>query len=255
MKITVGISGTGGGFEQFCAGETDISDASRPIKDDEEVAVCEKSGVEYVEFQVANDGSPSSSTRERLGRLPDRRPAQDDLGARARRSSSWNEVDPSFPDAELELFGPGTDSGTFDYFTDVINGEEGASRKDYQAVRGRQRHSSRASPARGRPRLLRLLVLRGEPGQAEAWSRSTAATAASRRAPRRSRTARTRRSRARCSSTRSTKALDAARGRGVHAVRRSTTTTTIAEAAQIVPLTDEQARPRPRADARGSSTG
>jgi phosphate transport system substrate-binding protein len=113
--VTVGISGTGGGFERFCRGETDLSNASRPI-DDDEVAICEENGVEYLELQVANDA----------------------LTVVVNKDNDWATcltVDdrPSFPDEPLELFGPGTDSGTFDYFTDAINGEEGASRTDYQA--------------------------------------------------------------------------------------------------------------------------
>jgi phosphate transport system substrate-binding protein len=132
VQVTVGVSGTGGGFERFCRGETDLSNASRAIKD-EEATVCEDAGVEYVEFQVANDALTvvvntendwvTCLTVEQLATIwgPDS------------NASSWNEVDPSFPDEELSLFGPGTDSGTFDYFTDVVNGEEGASRSDYSA--------------------------------------------------------------------------------------------------------------------------
>jgi len=131
--VTVGISGTGGGFERFCAGETDISNASRQI-DEEEVALCEEAGVEYVELRVATDAltnvvNPSNDwatclTVEQLGTIwgPDS------------KVSNWNEVDPSFPDKPLKLYGPGTDSGTFDYFTDVINGDEGASRADFSAT-------------------------------------------------------------------------------------------------------------------------
>ena len=134
VQVTVGISGTGGGFERFCAGETDLSDASRPIKDDEEVPVCQKNGIEYTEFQVANDGIAvvtnkendwaTCLTVEQLAKIwgPDS------------KVDNWNQVDPSFPDQKLTLAGPGTDSGTFDYFTDVINGEEDASRTDYQAT-------------------------------------------------------------------------------------------------------------------------
>ena len=131
VKITVGTSGTGGGFEKFCAGETDISDASRPIKDDEEVPVCEKAGVDYKEIQVSNDGiavvtNPELKveclTTDQLKKLWNQ-------GSKVK---SLSEVDPQLPDAELSLFGPGTDSGTFDFFTDVINGEEGVSREDYQ---------------------------------------------------------------------------------------------------------------------------
>jgi phosphate transport system substrate-binding protein len=134
VQITVGISGTGGGFERFCAGETDLSDASRPIKDDEEVPVCQTNGVEYTEFQVANDGIAvvtnkendwaTCLTVEQLAKIwgPDS------------KIDNWNQVDPSFPDQKLTLAGPGTDSGTFDFFTGVINGEEDASRTDYQAT-------------------------------------------------------------------------------------------------------------------------
>lgn len=131
VNVVVGTSGTGGGFEKFCAGDIDISDASRPIKD-EEITACETGGVTYEEVTVANDGlavvvNPENDwatclTVEQLNTIwaPDS------------TVQSWNEVDPSFPDEPLELFGPGTDSGTFDYFTGEINGEEGASRTDYQ---------------------------------------------------------------------------------------------------------------------------
>jgi phosphate transport system substrate-binding protein len=131
VKITVGTSGTGGGFEKFCAGETDISNASRPIKDDEEVPVCEKAGITYKELQVSNDGIAVVSnpelkvdclTADQLKKLWNQ-------GSKAK---SLSELDPKLPDTELSLFGPGTDSGTFDFFTDVINGEEGVSREDYQ---------------------------------------------------------------------------------------------------------------------------
>ena len=131
VKITVGTSGTGGGFEKFCAGETDISDASRPIKADEEAPVCKKGGIDYTELQVANDGiavvtNPELKvdclTTDQLKKLWNQ-------GSKVKKLS---EIDPSLPDTELSLFGPGTDSGTFDFFTDVINGEEGVSREDYQ---------------------------------------------------------------------------------------------------------------------------
>jgi phosphate transport system substrate-binding protein len=129
---TVGISGTGGGFERFCAGETDISNASRQI-DEEEIALCEESGIEYVELQVATDAltnvvSTSNDwatclTVEQLGKI----------WGPGSKVTNWNQVDPSYPDVALKIYGPGTDSGTFDYFTDVINGEEGASRTDFSA--------------------------------------------------------------------------------------------------------------------------
>ncbi len=133
-RITVGISGTGGGFERFCAGETDFSDASRPIKD-EEVELCADHGVEFIEFAVATDAltvvvNPDNDwvdclTVEQLGTIwaPESESTIE----------NWADVDPSFPDEALTLAGPGTDSGTFDYFTDVVNGDEGASRADYTA--------------------------------------------------------------------------------------------------------------------------
>jgi phosphate transport system substrate-binding protein len=131
VKITVGTSGTGGGFEKFCAGETDISDASRPIKPDEEAPVCKKAGIDYKEIQVANDGiavvtNPELKveclTTDQLKKLWNQ-------GSKVKKLS---EIDPKLPDTELSLFGPGTDSGTFDFFTGEINGEEGVSREDYQ---------------------------------------------------------------------------------------------------------------------------
>ena len=132
VQVTVGVSGTGGGFERFCRGETDLSNASRAIKD-EEIAACKKEGIEYVEFQVANDALTvvvntendwaECLTVEQLKKIWN-------TGSKV---SDWNQVDPGFPDQQLKLFGPGTDSGTFDYFTGEINGEEGASRSDYAA--------------------------------------------------------------------------------------------------------------------------
>jgi phosphate transport system substrate-binding protein len=132
VQITVGVSGTGGGFERFCAGETDISNASRPI-DEEEVAACEEKGIEYVEFQVANDALTvvvNADNDWATCLTVDELKAIWEPGSKV---DNWSAVKDGFPDQELALFGPGTDSGTFDYFTDVINGEEGASRSDYSA--------------------------------------------------------------------------------------------------------------------------
>jgi phosphate transport system substrate-binding protein len=132
VDVTVGISGTGGGFERFCAGETDLSNASREI-DEDEVALCEDGGVEYVEFRVATDALTNVVNAENdwaTCLTVDQLNAIWEPGSKV---ENWNQVDPSFPDQPISLFGPGTDSGTFDYFTDVINGEEGASRTDYSA--------------------------------------------------------------------------------------------------------------------------
>jgi phosphate transport system substrate-binding protein len=132
VKVTVGISGTGGGFEKFCAGETDISDASRPIKPDEEVPVCKKNSVTYGEVQVANDGIAVTTNPElKVDCL-----TVDQLKKvwnKGSKIANLSEVDPKLPDTKLSLYGPGTDSGTFDFFTGAINGEEGVSRKDYEA--------------------------------------------------------------------------------------------------------------------------
>jgi phosphate transport system substrate-binding protein len=134
VNITVATSGTGGGFEQFCSGNTDISDASRPISDKEKER-CQSAGVEFTELVVANDAltvvvNPDNDwasclTVEQLKKIWS--PESE------RKVTNWDQVDPAFPDVPLALFGPGTDSGTFDYFTDAINGEEGASRTDYSA--------------------------------------------------------------------------------------------------------------------------
>ena len=132
-RISIGQSGTGGGFEKFCRGDIDISDASREIRD-EEAATCAEHDIQPIELSVANDGlsivvNPDNDwvdclTVEQLKAIwgPDS------------NVSSWQDVDPRFPDEPVRLFGPGTDSGTFDYFTDVIVGDEGASRSDYSAT-------------------------------------------------------------------------------------------------------------------------
>jgi phosphate transport system substrate-binding protein len=130
---TVGISGTGGGFERFCAGETDISDASRPI-DDEEAATCEENGVEYVELEVALDALTNVVNLENDWATCLTVEQLNAIWKPGSTVSNWNQVDPSFPDVPLKLYGAGTDSGTFDYFTGAINGEEGASRTDYSAT-------------------------------------------------------------------------------------------------------------------------
>jgi phosphate transport system substrate-binding protein len=133
VRISVGVSGTGGGFERFCRGETDLSNASRPIED-EEKAVCRRKGVEYLELQVANDALSMVVNRDNdwvdclsVAQLKA-------IWKPGSRVESWSDIDPAFPDEDLMLFGAGTDSGTFDYFTGEINGEEGASRTDYSAT-------------------------------------------------------------------------------------------------------------------------
>jgi len=132
VKVTVGISGTGGGFKKFCAGETDLSDASRPIKP-AEVEACAKAGIEYVELPIAYDGiaivvHPANDwaqhiTVEELGRLW----APEAQGKVLR----WSDVRTGWPEREIHLFGPGVDSGTYDYFTEAVVGKEHSSRGDF----------------------------------------------------------------------------------------------------------------------------
>jgi phosphate transport system substrate-binding protein len=131
VRVTVGTSGTGGGFEKFCAGETDISDASRPIDEEEEVPICEKNGVTYKEVQVANDGISIATNKDLTVECMTTKQLKE-LWQRGSKISQLSQIDPSFPDTQLTLFGAGTDSGTFDFFTEEINGEEGNTRKDYQ---------------------------------------------------------------------------------------------------------------------------
>lgn len=132
VRVPVGISGTGGGFKKFCAGETDISDASRPIKESE-VELCNQNGIEYVELPVAFDGlavmvNPANDFVDCLtvGELKKIwEPAAEGV------ITNWNQVRADFPDRPLSLYGAGVDSGTYDYFTEAIVGEEGASRGDF----------------------------------------------------------------------------------------------------------------------------
>jgi phosphate transport system substrate-binding protein len=133
VRVTVGTSGTGGGFEKFCAGETDISDASRAIEADEQQA-CERQGIRYEEVQVANDGLSVVVNNENTWANCLTTAQLKAIWDKGSKVSNWNQVDPSFPNEPLKLFGAGTDSGTFDYFTQAINGEEGRSRSDYSAT-------------------------------------------------------------------------------------------------------------------------
>ena len=131
VNVTVGISGTGGGFERFCRGETDISNASRPI-DEEEVALCEEAGIEFTELQVAIDALTVVVNQENDWATCLTVDQLNAIWSPDSTISNWSDVpDADFPDVPMPLAGPGTDSGTFDYFTDEVNGEEGASRTDY----------------------------------------------------------------------------------------------------------------------------
>jgi phosphate transport system substrate-binding protein len=132
VRVTVGFSGTGGGFERFCNDETDVTNASRPI-DEGERAECEAAGIEFTEVAVAWDGlsvvvNPANDFVECLTTDELRRIWQPNSTVR-----TWRDVRAEWPAEAIRLYGPGTDSGTFDYFTEAINGETGASRPDYQA--------------------------------------------------------------------------------------------------------------------------
>lgn len=132
INVSVGTSGTGGGFAKFCAGETDINNASREIKP-EEAAICEDNGIEFVEIAVANDALTVVVNKENTWATCLTVEELKTIWSPESEGTitSWSQVRSSFPDEPLELYGAGTDSGTFDYFTDAINGEEGASRTDY----------------------------------------------------------------------------------------------------------------------------
>jgi phosphate transport system substrate-binding protein len=130
VRVIVGRSGTGGGFKKFSHGEIDICNASRPITEVEKQA-CSEADVEYVELEIAYDGlavcvNPQNDWCRCL--TIDQLKAIWQPGSKV---STWSDVDPSWPDAEIELFGADTDSGTFDYFTEVIVGQTGKSRSDY----------------------------------------------------------------------------------------------------------------------------
>jgi phosphate transport system substrate-binding protein len=130
VKVTVGESGTGGGFKKFCRGETEISDASRPISQ-KEMDACKEAGVQYIELPIAYDALTvvvntkndwvKSFTVAELNKIWE-------SGSSVK---SWKQVNPAYPDTKILLYGPGTASGTFDYFTEAINGKAKSSRNDY----------------------------------------------------------------------------------------------------------------------------
>ncbi|WP_312884573.1 PstS family phosphate ABC transporter substrate-binding protein [Nocardia barduliensis] len=130
VKVTVSTSGTGGGFKKFCAGETDISNASRPVMDSE-THLCGSHGVLFSALQVANDALTVVVNKDNTWAECLTVEQLKKMWEPGSTVKSWNDLDPSFPNEPLTLYGAGTDSGTFDYFTAAINGKEGASRTDY----------------------------------------------------------------------------------------------------------------------------
>jgi phosphate transport system substrate-binding protein len=132
VRVTVGLSGTGGGFKRFCAGETDISNASRKIKESEQ-QLCKQNGITFTELQVAYDGlsviaNPKNNFAQCLTVAELKKIWEPTSTVR-----SWSQVRAGFPNHEMKLYGPGTSSGTFDYFTEEVVGKQGASRADYTA--------------------------------------------------------------------------------------------------------------------------
>jgi phosphate transport system substrate-binding protein len=132
VRVNVGVSGTGGGFKKFSAGETDFNDASRPIKDSEREA-CAANNIEYVQFPVAYDGISVVVSRENDFAESMTVAELKELWMPGSIVKKWNQIRSEWPDLEVTLFGPGTDSGTFGYFTEAIAGAEGASRSDFTA--------------------------------------------------------------------------------------------------------------------------
>jgi phosphate transport system substrate-binding protein len=134
IRVTVGVSGTGGGFKRFCRGETDISDASRPILK-EEMETCAKNSVKYIELPVAYDALTVvvNKANTRVDHLTVAELKKMWEPAAQAKITHWQQIRPSFPKVPLSLFGPGADSGTFDYFTEAIVGKAKASRGDYTA--------------------------------------------------------------------------------------------------------------------------
>jgi phosphate transport system substrate-binding protein len=131
-NITVGISGTGGGFERFCKGETDLSNASRPIRYSE-AAKCQQTGIRYIQFLVANDGISLAVSRQNTWANCLTVDELKKIWDRGSRVNNWRDVRSTFPDVSLKLYGAGTDSGTFEFFTEAINGRARQSRSDYTA--------------------------------------------------------------------------------------------------------------------------
>jgi phosphate transport system substrate-binding protein len=134
VNVTVGISGTGGGFKKFCRGEIDISDASRPILK-KEMEDCKANGVQYIELPVAYDAltvvvNPQNNWAKSISVAELKKMWAPDAQGKV---MTWKDVNPAWPNEPLKLFGPGSDSGTFDYFTEAVNGKSKASRGDFTA--------------------------------------------------------------------------------------------------------------------------
>lgn len=133
-KVTVGVSGTGGGFKKFCRGEIDVADASRPIKSSE-MEDCAKAGIKYIELPVAFDAltvviNPKNDWAKNITVAELKKMWEPEAQGKI---TKWNQINPKWPDAPIKLYGPGADSGTFEYFTEAVTGKAKASRGDFTA--------------------------------------------------------------------------------------------------------------------------
>jgi phosphate transport system substrate-binding protein len=133
VKVTVAFAGTGGGFKKFCNGETDMNDASRPIKADDagEGVACKAKGIDYLELGIATDALSVVVNKDNTWATCLTTAQLKKMWDQGSTVKNWSDVDPSFPAEPIKLFGPGPDSGTFDYFTEAINGKAKQSRSDY----------------------------------------------------------------------------------------------------------------------------
>lgn len=130
IRVTIGVSGTGGGFKKFLAKETDINNASRKIKG-KEISLAKKRGIEYLELPVAYDGITVIINKKNTWAQTITTKELKKIWESGSKIKKWSDIRKSWPNEKIDLFGPGTDSGTFDYFTKVINGKEHSSRSDY----------------------------------------------------------------------------------------------------------------------------
>lgn len=137
VKVTIAFAGTGGGFKKFCSGETDMNDASRPIKTEDtaeaksEATLCKEAGVEWIELAIATDALSVVVNKDNTWATCLTTAQLKTMWDQGSTATMWSDIDPSFPAEPLKLYGPGADSGTFDYFTEVINGKAKQSRSDY----------------------------------------------------------------------------------------------------------------------------
>ena len=165
VQISVDISGTGGGFERFCAGETDVQNASRAIEEDE-IASCAENGVDWYEFEVAYDGLTVVTNKENTWLTCITTDQLKQLWQKESPANTWADLNPDYPADTINLYGPGTDSGTFDFFVETILGEDEI-REDFTPSEDDNVLVEGVAGRRQRAWLLWARLLRGEPGRPE----------------------------------------------------------------------------------------